>query len=438
MIGSRNRFFDKSEHQQKVGLTMAGSIQPSSMSQKKMLMIVCDGLSDRPVKQFEMKTPLQVARKPAMDALTRHGISGTMDVIGPGIVPGSDTAHLALFGYDPFKVYTGRGPIEAAGVGIELGRTDVAFRCNFATANKSSIVTDRRAGRIKNGTSELAKAVSGMKIDGITAIFKEGSEHRGVLVLRGDDLDYRVTDVDPHQDGEILEARALVPSAKRTADAVNEFVKRSAEILAEHPVNRDRVKSGLPPANVILPRGAGNIGDLEPLPDRYGIRCAAVAGVTLVKGICKLVGMEVPVVQGATGGLDTDYRAKGEAAVRLLDSFDFVFVNVKAGDVASHDGDFRMKVSVVENIDLMLGLILKDIGEDVVIALTCDHSTPISVREHSADPVPLAISGGGTRVDGVKEFDEVSVASGALGRIKGMELMPILLGSADRATKFGA
>ena len=408
------------------------------MPQKKMLMIVCDGLSDRPVKQFEMKTPLQVARKPAMDALTRHGVSGTMDVIGPGIIPGSDTAHLALFGYDPFKVYTGRGPIEAAGAGLRLERGDVAFRCNFATVNKSFVVTDRRAGRIKTGTSDLAKSVSGMTIDGVTAIFKEGSEHRGVLVLRGDGLDHRVTDVDPHQEGDVLESRAMVPEAKKTADAVNEFVKRSAAILREHPVNKQRIGSGLPPANVILPRGAGSIGELEPLPQRYGIRCAAVAGVTLVKGICRLVGMDVPVVQGATGGLDTDYRAKGVAAIGLLDKNDFVFVNVKAGDVASHDGDFRMKVNVVENIDVMLGLILKDIQDDVVVALTCDHSTPVSVKEHSADPVPLAISGGGTRVDGVKEFDEIAVAAGALGRIRGMDLMPILLGTADRAKKFGA
>lgn len=408
------------------------------MAQKRMLLIVCDGLSDRPVKHFEMKTPLQVARKPAMDALARHGISGTMDVIAPGVVPGSDTAHLALFGYDPFKVYTGRGPIEAAGVGLELGPADVAFRCNFATANKSFVVTDRRAGRIKSGTSELASAVSGMKIDGVTAVFKEGSEHRGVLVLRGTGLDHRVTDVDPHQDGKVLESRPMVPDARRTADVLNEFVRRSAEILSEHPVNKERVKAGLPPANIVLPRGAGSIGELEPLPKRYGIRCAAVAGVSLVKGICRLVGMDVPSIQGATGGLDTDYRAKGVAAVKLLDSHDLVFVNVKAGDIASHDGDFGLKVSVVENIDTMLALMLKDIHEDVVVALTCDHSTPVSVKEHSADPVPITISGGGTRVDGVKEFDEISTSSGALGRIRGMELMPIILGVADRARKFGA
>jgi 2,3-bisphosphoglycerate-independent phosphoglycerate mutase len=408
------------------------------MAPKKILMIVCDGLSDRPVKQYDMRTPLQVARRPAMDALARHGISGLMDVIAPGVIPGSDTAHLALFGYDPYKVYTGRGPIEAAGAGIQLGPGDVAFRCNFATATRDLVVTDRRAGRIRTGTGDLAEALTGMSIDGTSVIFKEGSEHRGVLVLRGDGLDYRVTDVDPHQDGKILESRAMVPEAGKTAAVLNEFVRRSYGVLAEHPVNVERKKQGLPPANIILPRGAGSIRDLEPISQRYGLKCAAVAGVGLVKGICRMVGMDVPDIKGATGGLDTDYKAKAEAAIRLVETNDFVFMNVKAGDIASHDGDFGMKVSVVENIDLMLGYILKDATEDLVIALTCDHSTPVSIKEHSADPVPLTISGGGARMDGVREFDEISVASGALGRIRGMDLMPTLLGIADRAKKFGA
>jgi 2,3-bisphosphoglycerate-independent phosphoglycerate mutase len=408
------------------------------MAPKKILLIVCDGLSDRPVKEFDRKTPLQAARKPAMDALARHGISGTMDVIGHGVIPGSDTAHLALFGYDPHKVYTGRGPIEAAGAGVEISRDDVAFRCNFATVDDSLKVIDRRAGRIKVGTDELAKAVTGMTIEDVTVVFKEGSEHRGVLVLRGKGLDHRVTDVDPHHEGKILVSRPMVPGAEKTARVVNEFVKRSTGSLAVHPVNQKRIADGLLPANAILPRGAGSLRELEPITDIYGMKCAAVAGVNLVKGICRMVGMTVPDVPGATGGLDTDYKAKGDAALKLLETNDFVFVNVKAGDIAGHDGDFRTKVRVVESIDMMLSLILKDIHEDVVVALTCDHSTPVTVKEHSADPVPLTISGGGTRVDGVKEFDEMSVASGALGRIRGVDLMPILLGVADRARKFGA
>jgi 2,3-bisphosphoglycerate-independent phosphoglycerate mutase len=408
------------------------------MTPKKMLIIVCDGLSDRPVKQFDGRTPLQAARRPAMDALARHGTSGVMDVIGPGVIPGSDTAHLALFGYDPYKVYTGRGPIEAAGAGIEVARGDVAFRCNFATVDGSLRVVDRRAGRIKVGTDQLAKAVSGMVIEDVKVVFKEGSEHRGALVLKGPGLDHRVTDVDPHDEQRILEAKAMGPGAEKTARVLNEFVRRSYAALSDHPVNRARIANGQPPANIILPRGAGSIRELEPLSERYGISCAAVAGVTLVKGICKLVGMDVADVPGATGGLDTDYRAKAEAALRLLQTHDLVFINVKASDIAGHDGDFRMKVQVIESIDMMLGMILKDIHEDVVVALTADHSTPVATKDHSADPVPVTISGGGVRVDGVREFDEISAAMGALGRIRGCDLMPIVLGMADRAKKFGA
>ncbi|HJX05021.1 MAG TPA: 2,3-bisphosphoglycerate-independent phosphoglycerate mutase, partial [Thermoplasmata archaeon] len=405
---------------------------------KKLLMIVCDGLSDRPSRKHDMKTPLQSARKPAMDSVARHGISGNMDVIDHGVIPGSDTAHLALFGYDPYSVYTGRGPIEAAGAGIDLVQGDVAFRCNFASVDKNLVVRDRRAGRIKSGTAELAKAVSGMELDGVKVIVREGSEHRAVLVLRGNGLDHRVTDVDPHQEARILESKPLAPEAARTAQILNEFVNKSSEILASHPVNLERIKAGLPPANIILPRGAGSIGILEPFEKRYGLKAGAVAGVTLVKGICRMVGMEAPNIPGATGGVDTDYRAKAEATLKMLDRKEFVFVNVKAGDVAGHDGDFSLKVHVVENIDMMLGMILKDIGEEVILALTCDHSTPVSVREHSADPVPVSIAGSGVRVDGVKEFDEISCASGALHRIKGVNLMPIMLGIADRAKKFGA
>lgn len=408
------------------------------MNEKKMLMIVCDGLSDRPVREYDRKTPLQTARTPAMDAVARHGVTGVMDVIAPGVVPGSDTAHLALFGYDPYKAYSGRGPIEAAGAGLEVRKGDVAFRCNFATVDDSMKVTDRRAGRIKSGTDELAKALSGLMIEDVEVLFKEGSEHRGVLLLRGPGLDARVTDADPHHEGPVLMSKGLVPEGEKTARVVNEFVRLSHDVMDESPVNADRRRQGLPPANIVLPRGAGSLGELEPMPRAYGITCAAVAGVTLVKGICRLVGMDVVEVPGATGGLDTDYKAKGDAAIRALDSHDFVFMNVKACDIAGHDGDFRLKVQVIENIDSMLANMLKDLHEDVVVVLTADHSTPVVVRDHSADPVPVAISGGGARIDHVKEFDEMSVASGALGRIRGKDLMPTVMGVADRAKKFGA
>ncbi|UCE80990.1 MAG: 2,3-bisphosphoglycerate-independent phosphoglycerate mutase [Methanobacteriota archaeon] len=408
------------------------------MKHKKMLMVVCDGVSDRPVKQFDGLTPLQAARKPAMDAVARNGLSGTMDVIAPGVVPGSDTAHLALFGYDPYKVYTGRGSIEAAGAGIDLRKGDIAFRCNFATTDDGVNIIDRRAGRIRSGTSELAEAISGMKLEDVEVIFKEGSEHRAVLVFRGPGLDHRVSEVDPHIEGELLHSKAGSPEAEKTARLLNEFVRRSHEILSNHEVNLERQNAGLPPANIVLPRGAGSALAIESLSDRFGLRCAGIAGVTLVKGICRLLGMEVIEVPGATGGVDTDYLAKANAATGAIDEHDLVFLNVKAADVAGHDGDFRLKVQVVESIDMMLGSILKDLHEEVVVALLADHSTPVSVKDHSADPVPVSISGADSRVDAVRKYDEISAASGALGRIRGVDLLPIILGMANRSSEYGA
>ena len=405
---------------------------------KKMLLIVCDGVSDRPVKEFEGKTPLQAARKPAMDAIARNGVSGTMDVIAPGVAPGSDTAHLALFGYDPYKAYMGRGPIEAAGAGIDLRKGDVAFRCNFATTDDGVHVRDRRAGRIRSGTAALAEALSGMRLEDVEVLFKEGSEHRAVLVLRGAGLDHRVSEVDPHSEGAILKAKALAPEAEKTARLLNEFVGRSHEILSAHEVNRERERDGYPKANIVLPRGAGSAGAIEPVTDRFGLKCAGIAGVTLVKGLCRLVGMDVIDVPGATGGLDTDYNAKAAAALDSVGTHDLVFLNVKAPDIAGHDGDFRLKVQVIENIDMMIGSILKDLHEEVVVAVTADHSTPVSVRDHSADPVPISISGADSRVDSVRRYDEMSAASGALGRIRGVDLLPIMLGMANRSSKFGA
>ena len=256
-------------------------------------------------------------------------------------------------------------------------------------------------------------------------------------MLRGSGLDHRVSEVDPHSEGAILEAKALAPEAEKTARVLNEFVRRSHEVLSAHPVNREREGAGLAPANIVLPRGAGSTGTLKPLGDRFGLECAGVAGVTLVKGICRMVGMDVIDVPGATGGLDTDYLAKARGALDALETHDLVFVNIKAPDIAGHDGDFRLKVQVIESIDMMLGTILKDLHEGVVVALTADHSTPVSVRDHSADPVPVSASGADSRVDEVRRFDEISAASGALGRIRGVDLLPTMLGMANRSSKFG-
>ncbi|MFQ6107147.1 MAG: 2,3-bisphosphoglycerate-independent phosphoglycerate mutase [Thermoplasmata archaeon] len=406
---------------------------------RKVLLIICDGLGDRPLDSLGGKTPLQIANKRNFDWFAANGICGLMDPIAPGIRPGSDTSHLALFGYDPHSCYTGRGPFEAVGVGLRLEPGDVAFRCNFATVDENMTVLDRRAGRIASRTDEITETLNGQSILGVEIILRPGTAHRAALVLKGKSLSWKVSDADPHETGKkVLEVLPLEDGAKETAEIINEFVRRSHEMLKDHPVNVEREREGKLPANIILPRGGGIWVDLQPFQERYGVKVAAISGVTLVRGICMSLGMEMLEVEGATGGLDTDMIAKAEAAVRALESNDFVYMNVKAADICGHDGLVEEKVKVTERLDEMLGHVKRQLDGDTVVAITADHSTPIEVGDHSGDPVPLAILGPGVRIDAVSQFDEISVAHGGLGHPRGCDLMSILLNISGRAEKYGA
>ncbi len=389
--------------------------------EKKAILVVVDGLGDRMAK--DGKTPLQLARKPVLDKLARGGSTGLMSTLGRGVIPGSDTAHLALFGYDPAIYYKGRGPFEALGVGFELKHGDVAFRCNFATVDKNLRVVDRRAGRLKDEGIQLAKSLQGIEIEGVEAIFLSSTEHRGTLVLRGDALSPDISDTDSHSPEPLplLKSRAQNNSqaAKKTARIVNEFVRESRAILSSHPLNRRREKEGRLPANIILTRGAGVYEKVESLKDRYGIRSCCIAGSALYKGVAKYVGMEILKVPGATGRIDTDIEAKAEAARRALEEFDFVFVHVKGADNASHDGNLEGKLLMIEKVDRLVQILCQ---ENVYLIVTADHSTPLSLKRHSSDPVPVLFYGDGVRQDKVEFFDEISTACGCLGHLTGVEL----------------
>ncbi len=408
------------------------------MAPMKILLVICDGMADRPAEALNGMTPLEAAEVPNMDRLAREGMTGLMDVIAPGIVPGSDTAHLALLGYDPTKVYTGRGPFEAAGEGVEVRKGDVAFRCNFATVDAQMNVTDRRAGRISKGTDKLAASINGMKIEDVQVIFKQGVDHRAVLVLRGPGLSPKVTEVDPHHEGKILISRALAPEAGKTARILNEFTKRSYDILSKHPVNLARTKEGKPPANIALARGSGSPPEVPSFSEQHnGLKGAAIVGISLVRGLCGLSGLDIVPVKGATGSTDTDVKAKAKAAVSSLKTHDFVLLHYKATDLFGHDGDAPGKVAFIEKIDSAIGEMIGSL-DNTVVCITADHSTPCTVKDHASDPVPLLVWGPGLRHDVTDCFSELEAASGGLGHIRGHELMSMLCGLAGRNSKFGA
>jgi 2,3-bisphosphoglycerate-independent phosphoglycerate mutase len=412
------------------------------MTGPKAILLIGDGLGDRPVAELGNKTPLEAAVKANIDRMATEGESGIMDPIAAGVRAGSDTSHLALLGYDPYKYYTGRGPFEAAGIGMDVKKGDIAFRCNFTTMNDDMLVTDRRAGRISEGTADLAAAINGMQIEDVTCIFKESVAHRCALVLRGPGLGADITDTDPHvENAKVHASVALDPNdaaSVKTARIVNEFVKLSYEALKDHPVNKARIAAGLNPANVVLPRGAGLAPHLTPINERSNVKSACVAETGLIKGVAKYVGMDIIDVPEATGGLDSDLIAMAKAIVKSLDDHNFVLCNVKGADVGGHDASAQAKIDTIEKLDEMVKYLMKNVDAETYIVLTADHSTPVAIKDHSGDPVPITFWGPGVRKDGCTKFDERSVTKGGVNRIRGIDVMNIITQLMAVQDKFGA
>ncbi len=411
------------------------------MTAKKILFIVLDGISDRPCPALRGGTPLSAAKKPVLDKLAAEGICGIMDTIAPGIRPGSDTAHLALLGYDPYKYYTGRGPLECVGTGINMKAGMIGFRCNYATLSPGGMVTDRRAGRIHD-TEALSRAIQ-EKIDllkfGVRVTFRSGAGHRAALALEGEGLSHCVSSNDPKKEG--VAPLKITPLRKgeredRTAAICNEFVKQSTKILFDHPINQERVKQGLAPANIVLMRGAGEMGDFEPFPQKYEMPGSVISAASLITGIGKAVGLPHVEVPGITGSQNSNIAGKVTAAVKELETKDFVLMNIKGADESGHDGLAEQKKAFIEKIDPLLEPLLG--LKDTIIIITGDHSTPVCIKDHSADPVPVIIRGEGVRTDDVVRYDEFSCANGGLGRIRGVDLLPIALDLINKSHKFGA
>jgi 2,3-bisphosphoglycerate-independent phosphoglycerate mutase len=409
---------------------------------RTIVIIIMDGLGDRPSSEHKGETPLSAGKTPNLDRLAEAGQSGLMNVVGPGIIPGSDTGHLSLFSYDPHEYYTGRGPFEAMGAGLSLKHGDVAFRANFGTVDSNLIVTDRRAGRVftKEESSSLQKVIDGLKIEDVSVHFISTVEHRGALVLEGEGLSEKITDVDPHMAGEKLaESKPLVPKAEKTARIVNQLVRTVLDSLKEHEVNKAREERGLPQANALLLRGAGQFHTVPSLKERFGIKSAVLAGGALYIGVGKHIGMEYIEVDGQTGRYDTNFTNVANKTIECVESdYDLVFTHIKATDNAGHDSRFDLKKKVIENTDTMIGKIVDAVQDKIVLAVTGDHSTPVTVAEHTSDPVPLLLWSQFIRPDEVMHFSEFEAAKGALHTIRGLDLLPILLGYAGLSEKYGS
>ncbi len=423
------------------------------METYRAIIFILDGVGDRPVPELGGKTPLEVARKPNMDYIAANGMTGLMDPIEPGVRPGTDTGHLAIFGYDPYRFYPGRGPLEAAGSGVELRPGDIAMRCNIATVeerNGELIVVDRRAGRIKGEDAlEIVKALNEAikEVDGVKVEFYPATAHRVVLVLRGQGLSPAISNTDPGTAKEGSPVRKAVPldntpEAKKTAEILNKIIRLSYEVLRDHPVNKKRVSEGKLPGNIIITRGAGMVPrDLKLFHERFGVKGYVLAEENTIIGLARILGMEAEVPPGSTADLESDLEKIGKRALEVFNErkdIDILFVHVKGPDIAGHDDNPWGKIDIIERADKMIGYILENTPQDkTVYAIVADHSTPCKVRDHSGDPVPIAIMAPLVRRDHVTRYDEYSCAQGIIGRILGVNFLPIILDQMNKRLKHG-
>ncbi|MBS1263487.1 MAG: 2,3-bisphosphoglycerate-independent phosphoglycerate mutase [Methanonatronarchaeales archaeon] len=405
------------------------------------ILVVVDGMGDRPVASLGGETPLEAANTPHLDGLADGGATGLVDVVRPGVPPGSDTAHLALLGYDPYCDYTGRGGFEALGAGLTVEEGDVAFRGNFATV-EDGVVVDRRAGRDVEEGDELASLLDGVSPDGfpgVEARVRHTTQHRCAVVLRGTGLSRAVGDADPHVEGTevpVVEPLDGSEEARRTAEVLNALGEKFHEILEGSEINERRSTEGKPPVNRLLIRGAGVVPDLEGFYERFGVRGSFVAPVALYRGVClsaglKPVGLDESVV--SMGDVE-QVEAEAEEAAGAANS-DFLFVHVKGTDNASHDGRCGDKVDVIEAVDAMVGELRAAHGGHV--AVTADHSTPCSIGRHSGDPVPILVHGPEVRPDDSESFGEGSCGGGNLHRLRGRDVIYELMNLEGRVGLHG-
>ena len=395
----------------------------------KYLIILGDGMADQPIAEFGNKTPLQAARTPYMDLLAQKGRSGMLDTIPEGFSPGSEIANLSVLGYDVPRVYEGRGVLEAASMGVDILPGEMAMRCNLVSIN-GDVLKNHSSGHISTTEATELMLFLQQKLGDETFSFYLGVSYRNLLKMKGGNKDIRCTP--PHDIPEKPFRPHLIQpnneSAKATADALNALILASQKLLKNHPVNKKRIAEGKDPANSIWPWSPGYRPKMKHLSEMFPIRSGAViSAVDLIRGIGVYAGLEVVMVEGATGLYDTNYEGKAQAALDALRTKDFVYLHIEAPDEAGHEGDVSLKIKTIEDIDAR---VLKTVFEEtetwdepVVIAVLPDHPTPCVLRTHTRDAVPFVIYHKGIEPDNVQVYDEFAARKGSFGLLKGDELM---------------
>ncbi|NIQ40394.1 MAG: 2,3-bisphosphoglycerate-independent phosphoglycerate mutase [Proteobacteria bacterium] len=439
-----------------------GLIGKETKQKKRAVLIVLDGVTDVSLPELGNKTPLEVAKIPTLHRLAKEGICGSFTALERGALVGSDTAMLAILGYDPHEIYTGRGPLEVAGVNLGLQPGDVCLRCNYVTITDEFKLLNRTAGYPREGIEALESALNQVKLSDpkVEFQFRNSQDYRCVVRFRGYNISADISDMDPNynavadaldnldllEEGEskIITAKPLkpTPEAENMANILNEFVTKSHQVLKDLPFNQDRVASGLPPANGIMPRGAGETPSLVSFRSRWGMNAGCVAGTGLIKGIGRLTGMTVPDVPGATGYVDTDYLAKAKTAIDLLrKDHDFVVIHIEGIDEVSHDKDIEAKTKAIEDSsEILIRHLMENVPDDTLLCVLSDHTSSSFLGDHTTDPAGIVIwsKGPGFRRDHVGKFLESEFPRGSLEKTEGKDVIPLLMGYMQRVKKFGA
>lgn len=396
----------------------------------KYIVMLGDGMADEPIEELGGRTPLEYARTPVLDSYAEKSEIGMVATIPEGMSPGSDTANLSVIGYNPREYYTGRSPLEALSIGVPMKDTDVALRCNIVTLSEEDVpyeertIIDHSSGEISTeDAAVLLKAVADELQDDIYK-FYVGTSYRHCLIW----ADGEVVPLTPPHDvlGQVI--GQYLPADKK----LREMQKRSYEILSAHPVNAERKKKGLNPANSLWFWGAGTKPALSPFYDKYKKRGVMISAVDLLKGIAVGAGIENKVVPGANGGLDTNYEGKAQAAVDALlkEGYDFAYIHLEAPDEMGHQGSVERKVQAIENMDgRILSLIREQMdasGEDYRLLVLPDHPTPIRLRTHVAAPVPYLLYDSSEPQGHSWHYNEKEAAASGKVIARGCDLMGYL------------
>ncbi|KQC03152.1 MAG: phosphoglycerate mutase [Methanoculleus sp. SDB] len=382
----------------------------------KYIVILGDGMADEPLEELGGMTPLAYARTPNMDRIAREGRTGMLKTVPEGFEPGSDIANLSVLGYNPREYYTGRGPLEAVSMGIDLGPADLAYRCNLVTV-EDGIMTDFSAGHISSAEGAALFKDLGARLPDVG--LHPGISYRNLLVLPGGQ---GAVTTPPHDI--VGEPVAGYMPEGPDADILLKCMEESRRVFASHSVTAGRVRSGKRPATMIWPWSGGKKPSLPPFRERYGLSGGMISAVDLLNGIARCAGMEVIRVPGATGYLDTDYEAKALYAIEALRRLDFIYLHVEAPDEAGHLGSVREKLRAIERVDDIVGTVLDAV--EGIIAVLPDHPTPIRLKTHTGDPVPFAVRGLGR--DDTSAYSEKDARKGSFGLMDAMDFLPVLTG----------